>query len=437
MRLFNIFITVLALLLFTFYFLFSRSQVFAQQIDCTDRQACERRLLELENQISGQEAQIVDYQKRGRSLQNEINNLNAKINKANLQIKSINLSLAKLDEEITETRGQIQITEQKLNLNKEALRRAIRAIYQSDRTGLTALFLKSERLSDFVGNVNNLVTVQRSLITTVNAVAELQGKLIVEREDLELKRSDALTLKRFQDAQRVSLRTIKDQKAEILTVTKGQESKFQSLLKEARKTAAQIRSRIFEFLGGGELTFEKAYEFAKFAEQATGARAALILAVLDKESALGQNVGRCNYKTAMHPTRDIHIFLALTAALNINPDTITVSCANRDGLFGGAMGPAQFIPSTWNLYSAKVAESTGSNPPSPWRHGDAFMATALYLKDSMRGCDSLYSHQTDIERCAAAKYYAGGRWRRHLWGYGDRVVTKAQQFQTDIDVLSS
>ncbi len=101
------------------------------------------------------------------------------------------------------------------------------------------------------------------------------------------------------------------------------------------------------------------------------------------------------------------------------------------------MGPAQFIPSTWNLYDEKISGITGNDPASPWNNGDAFMGTALYLKDAMRGCEGIYSKQIDRERCAAAKYYAGGRWRSHLWGYGDRVATKAQQFQNDIDILDS
>ena len=402
-----------------------------------ERQALEQQLAALETQMQQYEATIDEYRKQGKSLRGEIKNLEAKIAKINLQVKAINVTLAKLDKEINENKNQIQVTEDDLTLNKSALTKLIRYLYEQSRAGLVEVLLKNPKLSDFFTSLTNTLAIQDSLATTVARVTQLRDRLLGEKEQLAEKREDAAALKSYQDAQKRSLQTVKTEKNKLLTETKGRESTYQEILKLTRKTAAQIRSRIFELLGGGQMSFEEAYQFAKFAEQATGVRASLILAVLEKESLLGQNVGRCSYKTAMPPTRDLPIFLALVQGLGINPETVTVSCPNRDGLYGGAMGPAQFIPSTWNLYTAKVAEITGSNPPSPWRNGDAFAATALYLKDSMKGCDSVYSRQIDTERCAAAKYYSGARWRRHLWGYGDRVINRAQQLQSDIDTLNS
>lgn len=398
-----------------------------------DRAALEKQLLDLEDQITKYESTVTSYKKQGKTLQAEIDLLNSKMKKINLQIKAVEVSIANLDSEIQSNKEQVVVTENDLSFNKKALSSSLQNIYERGEEGLLEIVLKNPNFSNFVDDLNGFIVLQDSLRVAVNKIESLRQELLDDQEQLAIKKSDAVALRSFNDSQKAALAGAKNDKSQLLSVTKGQESKYQELLKLTKKTAAQIRSQIFQFLGGGELTFEQAYNFAKVAESATGVRAAMILAVLDKESALGQNVGKCSYKTAMHPRRDMPLFLALTSELGINPDTVTVSCANRDGAYGGAMGPGQFIPSTWNLYSTRVGEITGNNPASPWRNADAFVATALYLKDAGVAKGSTLSE----ERQAAARYYAGARWRTYLWTYGDRVVGKAQKFQQDIDVLNS
>lgn len=405
-----------------------------------ERKALESQLADLEGQIDQYEDKISDYKKQGKTLQSEINQLNSKISKLNLQIKAINLTLDKVNKEIGETQSKIITTEGSIGVKKKIISEILQNMYEASQKGTLITLLANVKLSDLFGELTNLDNIQTKLSSNVEELVALHDKLMDQKEILALEKSDIANLKFYQENQKSTVQKTKTEKDDLLKVTKGKESEYQKILTETKKTAAQIRSRIFELLGGGEIKFEDAYKLATFASEKTGVRAALILAVLDRESALGQNVGRCKYneinlssgRPAMHPTRDLPIFLAITQELGINPSSVMVSCANKDGAYGGAMGPAQFIPSTWNIYKASIIDQTGNNPPSPWRNVDAFMATALYLKSAGADKGTAYA-----EKVAAAKYYAGSRWSRFLSSYGARVIEKARQFQQDIEALSA
>ena len=413
------------------------SGVMAAQNNDEQRKALESQLSDLENQISQYETKIGEYKKQGTGLQSEINKLNSQVAKLNLQIKAVNLSLSNLDVEISDTQSQINQTQSDIDLNKTNLSQTLQALYENDNKSVVEILIANPKLSDFFNDINDLLSVQDNIRLTIQQIVEDQEKLLGQKEILGLQRDDAIVLKAYQSSQKNSIQQTQTEKATLLKVTKGQESSYQKLLTETKKTAAQIRQQIFQLLGGGELTFEQAYELAKVAEKATGVRAALILAVLDRESALGKNVGKCNYTTAMHPTRDIPIFLALVKDLglksSLDSGNLKVSCANSDGAYGGAMGPAQFIPSTWELYADRISQLTGNKPPSPWNNTDAFVATALYLQDAGAGSNATLAQ----EKQAAAKYYAGARWRNYLSTYGARVIAAAQGFEEDIAILNS
>lgn len=95
------------------------------------------------------------------------------------------------------------------------------------------------------------------------------------------------------------------------------------------------------------------------------------------------------------------------------------------------MGPAQFLPSTWVGYADRILSVTGSSPANPWSNRDAFVATALYLKDHGAAGGSAYA-----EKVAAAQYYAGSNYKSFINSYGARVVDRAAEFQDDINVLN-
>jgi membrane-bound lytic murein transglycosylase B len=106
---------------------------------------------------------------------------------------------------------------------------------------------------------------------------------------------------------------------------------------------------------------------------------------------------------------------------------------NKDGSqlgWGGGMGPAQFIPSTWIGYKDKVSALTGKSPADPWDIRDAFMAAALLLKNN--GADGT----RDGEWKAAMRYFSGSTNTRYRF-YGDNVMALADKYKQDIADLES
>ncbi|MDP3948032.1 MAG: lytic murein transglycosylase [bacterium] len=409
-----------------------------------ERKALEAQLAELEGQIAQYEKTILSYKKQGSTLKSEIGRLNAQVAKLNLQIKAVALSLTRLNEEISATQSKIGVTEENIDQNKEAIGKLLQDLYEREETGLIEVMLANPKLSDFFGTLNNLLLVQDSLRVALGKIVILRNELLDQKDTLSIQRADVQSLRAYQDAQRQAIQKTVSNKDNLLQVTKGQEARYQAILKETQKTASEIRNRIFRLLGGGELPFGEAVKFAQFAERATGVRSALILAVLTQESAIdgviGKNLGRCYYDTVwINPegrvmrAREAAAFEETMKELGLNPKTTPVSCPiNRDGYYGGAMGPAQFMPTTWKIYEDRVGAITGGSPASPFNNADAFTATALYLKDAGAANATLAE-----ERIAAARYYAGGNYRRHIWGYGDSVVRRAESFQDDIDVLDA
>ncbi len=430
------------------------SGTFAQTVNnVEERQVLEAELEELEKQIAGHEKTISVYRSQGASLKGEISALNAKVSKLNLEIKAATLSLRKLDAEIKTTAGKINGTEKEIDSTKGILSGSLRLLYENDKQGLIEVLLKSPELSDFFSNVNSLLSIQDSLVVSLEQLKVLKEELVSGKEALDLERTDKAALKARQDGQKKEVEETKKEKDSILKITKGKESEYQKLLSETKSKAAEIRSRIYRLLGGGELPFGEAVKIAQVAEKATSVRAAFILSILTQESAvngvIGGNLGKCYYNTpwsnasgTVMSNSQKQAFLNIMKEINSDPNTpntTPVSCPIvSDGSYGGAMGPAQFMPNTWELYKDGVANITGGNPPSPFNNLDAFTATSLLLKDGLTGCKESFTTTFSQESCAAAKYYAGKNWRLYtrVGRYGYRVAERAQDFENDIELLS-
>ncbi len=399
-------------------------------------------LAEIQKQIDAYAKDLKTVQGEKNTLQNKLNQLNSQKSSLELEIKATDIRLKKLDLEIEDTEAAIQENMEKSENIKAQMSRLLNLIYQSDSRPLYYIIFSKNNLSEVYAEIEENNQMLNSLSGLLADAKELNLQLAASAEELEQEQLAAQDLQSIQSVQEEKLAASAAEQNTLLKETKGKESVYQANLADAKSKAAEIRGRLYSLLEvEKQINFGQAMQIAEWAGGHTGVRAAFLLAILTQESNLGKNVGTCNragdpleksYKVVMHPTRDQPPFLEITAALGRNPDETPISCPMHDKNgnqigWGGAMGPAQFIPSTWIGYSSKVSAITGK-PADPWDIRDAFLASAIKL-----GHDGATS--IDGEWAAAMRYFSGGTNPAYSF-YGDSVVSMADDYQKDIDELN-
>lgn len=282
---------------------------------------------------------------------------------------------------------------------------------------------------------------KQELYASVNKIKEIKADTESEKAQLQSKQSQEEDAKNALNTQKKIVEQSEAEKKKLLSISQNKEKEYQAVLAERQKRVSEIKAKLFGFAGGtAAIPFGQAYEYAKEAATATGIRPAFLLAILTQESNLGKNVGTCNragdppsksWRNVMNPRGEQDAFIRITSALGINPDTTPVSCPLPGG-WGGAMGPAQFIPTTWEYVAPRVAKALGKTAVNPWAAEDAIMASAIYLVD--RGGTGGEAN----ERNAACRYYSGrscdGKRPPNSF-YGNNVMALARNIQADIDYL--
>lgn len=382
------------------------------------------------------------------TLKNKISILNNKIKQLDYQIYQNNLMIKDLGFQIGDTEDSIDKTSLKIEESKNKLSKILREIYEQDQRSTVEILIIEGKFSDFFDNLAALESLNAKNQELLKSIKELKISLENQKQSLDEEKGELESAVKIQTLQKQESDTTKKNQEYYLKLTETEYQRQLSEKKEIEKIATEIRSRIFELVGVPEApTFGEALELAKYVEKVTGVRPAFLLAILTQESNIGKNVGQCFLRDTstgsgvnskgqtitkiMKPSRDVQPFLTITGELGRDPFNTPVSCPIPSvGGYGGAMGPAQFIPSTWVIYKDQVKNITGE-AADPWDIKDAFLAAALYVKKY--GAAS----QTYNDEWKAAMIYFSGTTNAKYRFYGDSVMALAKKYEADIKVLES
>jgi|AntAceMinimDraft_12_1070368.scaffolds.fasta_scaffold01577_10 soluble lytic murein transglycosylase-like protein len=460
-------VTVLCSLFFAYATLFAQSsadiEACADPQDETEEKLCEEldRILEEEKLV---EASLNNQKAQSATISRDLNIITGQIQKVSLDIDKKNIAIKQLDKDISLREQTVSQLNEKMVRGKSALSQLIKRTNQLDDISLAEMMLSEDNLSSFFIAVDNYATIQRSLDSLFDEIRDIRGLTEGEKAKLKKKQDEERDVKASIEGQKRTIEVKEDEKELLLSFSKESEATYEQVLAEKRARATQIRSALFRLRDTEGITFGQAVTYAKTVGKLTGVRPALILAILKQESDLGNNVGTCNragdpeskkyYSIMPGPVHyanylaagssctyaespcswrdDQTEFKRITKQLGRNFETQPLSCPIASvGGWGGAMGPSQFIPTTWASFEDRIESTLGVSIADPWNPEHAFTATALYMAE-LGAANGGYTS----EHTAAAKYYAGGNYATSYGqSYGTSVLNHAAGYQQQLEFL--
>jgi peptidoglycan hydrolase CwlO-like protein len=442
---------------------FASAQADITQAVNARQQTLQNQLDALESQIAVQQQLLDTAQNQHQTLQTQIDAFNAEIKKTQLRIQTITLTITKLNGDIGVRNDTLSSLSAQLDAEKESLAQILRQTQMLDDYSVVSVALGSQDVSGFFGDLDAFTSIKSSLAKSFDEIQSTSASTEAEKEALQARLAEQEQLRTVAQLAKQTVQAQENDKQKLLAQTKGVEANYQKLIASSQKTAAQIRAELFSLRDSAAIPFGTALAYAQAAEKATGTRAAVTLGVLKQETNLGENLGTGTWRVDMAPNRDQPVFVYITQTLGLDPDKMPVSKKPWYG-WGGAMGPGQFIPSTWVCYGGFVNANTGtctpksgvanfwqgpwqyvvgkdrvrkllgsSSPSNPWDARTAIMATAMLMADNGAGTQT-----PKAERLAALRYFAGysGASNPAYAFYGDGVMEFAAKFQQNINQLN-
>ncbi len=418
-----------------------------------DRARLESELTNLESEIAQKQKDLSGQKGQSVSLSRDISILTTQIKKAKLDIKAKGLVIKKLGGEIVDKNKKITALNTRIDNIRESLAQLIRKDREIENNSILALVLSGNTISDAYGDIDAFSSIKKDIKKSVDEINGVKTMTEEEKSVLEQKKNQEVDTQVQLENAKKQVEISEADKQKLLSISHNKEIEYQKLLDEKAKRRAEILSMLFNLRDVSAIPFEKALEYAKIAESTLGIRPAFLLAILTQESNLGTDQGSCYvtnmdtgsgissksgkaFLNVMKPNRDVKPFFDITTSVGRDPYKTLVSCPIGGSGYGGAMGPAQFIPSTWQLLKNRIASTLGIKTPDPWYAKDAFIASALYLTD-LGAKEGSYTS----ERNAACKYYSGRKCdtkKPTNFTYGDSVMKKAANIQTKyIDPLQN
>ena len=447
-----------------FIFIFFVSTFLAHKIDASfdcltlvssssqaNKNFCKTELAQIEAQLADLLNKQKEQQKQTGTLKGDVNYLTSQILALKTKVKARSLKIAELKIDIKDKVSKIGTLSEKIDREHESLAQLLRNTNDFDNKDFIYLMFSDGDLSTFYSDLESYSSIKQAIKTSVDQIRGIKTETEIQKSDLKKKQDAETDAKAELESAQKKVTQSEVEKKQLLAISKDKETAYQKLAAEKKARADKIRAALFPLANSYQkIDFGTALEYANEAKNKFGIDPAFLLAVITQESNLGSNVGQCYltntttgagvgkntgtpFSNVMKPMGlagrkgDVDDFLVITSKLGRTWNETPVSCPIGGYGYGGAMGPAQFIPSTWSGYISRLKNALGHDA-DPWNARDAFFASSMLLTDK-----GAIGNSVSAQNRAACSYYGTGG---ASCSYSASVMRLKTTIQANIDLLS-
>jgi len=200
---------------------------------------------DLQRQVGIYKKALAEKQKKINTLNGQVGEITVSIAKVSLEADALELQAQEVKLRLASTDLKIVAKESEISKQKANIGEVIRLLDSHYKgNNLLVILATSDNLGDYMDAQQTFQTLQDSLFDDLKRMGIIKVALVSDQQDLEDHRQSLDNLQEQLDGKKEQLQSQKYSKDFLLQSTKGEENKYQALLKQAKAEAAQVSSDI-------------------------------------------------------------------------------------------------------------------------------------------------------------------------------------------------
>lgn len=193
---------------------------------------------ELRSQSSGIQSQINDNNAKAEELKGQADSLRRTIDALDIEIDSSNKQIELIGLKIADLDDQLVKTQEELDKQKDMLKKTLQAMYERSDTSTFELLMASDNFTAFVNEQEYLGQLQ-------SAVKQSTEKVIILKQQIQIQRDEQETLRKQRESELLGLESTKNERANLLSQTEGEESKYRNFVDSLVAQQAEVNRQLF------------------------------------------------------------------------------------------------------------------------------------------------------------------------------------------------